>query len=53
MDSEKFSGRNQSIGCAVARVTIVGDSESDYPFNPEGQFRMICAGHFGVRLAQL
>ncbi len=29
------------------------DSESDYPFNPVGQFHRICAGHLGVRLAQL
>ncbi len=32
MDSERFSGRNQSIGCALASVTIARDSESDYPF---------------------
>ncbi len=53
MDSEKPSGRNQSIGCALAWVTIVRDSESDYAFNPVGQVRRICAGHLGVRLAQL
>ncbi len=38
MDSEKFSGRNQSIGCALAWVTIARDSESAYPFNPVGRF---------------
>ncbi len=53
VDSEKFSGRNQSSGCAVAWITIARDSESDYSFNPVGQFRRICAGHLGVRLAQL
>ncbi len=47
MDSEKFSSRNQSIGCAVAWVTIACNSESDCPFNPEGQFCRICAGHLG------
>ncbi len=26
------------------RVTIARDSESDYPFNPIGQFHRICAG---------
>ncbi len=36
MNSEKFSGRNQSIGCAVAGVTIARDSESDYLFNSVG-----------------
>ncbi len=29
----------------VAWVTIARDSESDYPFNPVGQFRRIYAGH--------
>ncbi len=53
VDSEKFSGRNLSIGCCLAWVTIARDSESDYPFNPVGQFRRICAGHLDVRLAQL
>ncbi len=53
MDCEKFSGRNQSSGCAVAWVTIARDFESDYPFNPVGQFRRIRAGHLGVGLAQL
>ncbi len=43
MDSEKSSGQNQSIGCALAWVTIARDSESDYTFNPVGQFRRICA----------
>ncbi len=32
MGSEVFSGRNKSIGCAVAWVTIARDSESEYPF---------------------
>ncbi len=50
VDSEVFSGRNQSISCAVALVTIARDSESDCPFNPVGRFRRICAGHLGVRL---
>ncbi len=48
MDSEKFSGRNQSIGCALAWVTIALDSESDYPFNPVGQFHRICADQTNV-----
>ncbi len=41
VDSEEFSDRNQSIGCALAGVTIARDSESDYPFHPVGQFRRI------------
>ncbi len=45
MDSEKFSGRNQSIGCALAWVTIARDCESDYPFYPVEPFRGTCAGH--------
>ncbi len=53
MDSEKFSDRNQSIGCAVAWITIARDSESDYPFNPVGQFRRMGVGPLGVRFAQL
>ncbi len=43
--SEVFSGRNQSIGCAVAWVTIARDSESEYPFYLVGQFCRIWAGH--------
>ncbi len=31
-DSETFSGRNQRIGCVLAWVTIVRDSESEHPF---------------------
>ncbi len=53
VDSEEFSGRNQSIGCAIAWVTIARDSESNYPFYPVGQFRRICSGYLCVRLAQL
>ncbi len=41
-----FSGRNQSIGCAVAWVIIARDSESEYPFHPIGQFNRVRAGHF-------
>ncbi len=37
MGSEVFSGRNQSIVCAVAWVTIARDSESEYPFYLVGQ----------------
>ncbi len=44
-DSEKFSSRNQSIGCALAWVTLARGSDFNYPFNPVGQFRRICAGH--------
>ncbi len=36
VDSDKFSGRNQSIGCDVAWVTIARASESGYPFNLVG-----------------
>ncbi len=38
VDSEKLSGRNQSIGCALVWVPIARDSESNYPFYPVGQF---------------
>ncbi len=40
-----FSGRNQSIGCAVAWVTKTRDSEYEYPFYLLGQFCRIWAGH--------
>ncbi len=30
MGSERFSGRKQSIGCALAWVTIARDSESEH-----------------------
>ncbi len=40
-----FSGRDQSIGCAVAWVTIARDPESEYPFYLVGQFCRIWAGH--------
>ncbi len=36
MDNEKFSGRNQSIGCALVWVTIARDSESAYTFKSCG-----------------
>ncbi len=45
VDSEKFSVRNQGVGCALAWVTIARDSESDYPFYPVVQFRRIFADH--------
>ncbi len=45
MDSEVFSGRNQSIDCALAWVTITRGSESEYPFHPVGQFYRVRAGH--------
>ncbi len=32
VNNEVFSGRNQSIGCAVAWVTIARGFESEYPF---------------------
>ncbi len=53
MDSEKSSGRNQSIGCALAWVTIARDSESAYSFNPVGQFRRICARHLKCRISSI
>ncbi len=31
-DSEVFSDRNESTGCAVTWVTIARGSESEYPF---------------------
>ncbi len=40
-----YFGRQQSIGCALVWVTISRDAESEYPFNPVGQFHRICAGH--------
>ncbi len=40
-----FSGRIQSIGRALAWVTIARDSESEPQFYPVRQFRRICAGH--------
>ncbi len=45
MGSEVFSGRNQSIGCAVALVIIARDSESEYPFHPVGQTYRVREGH--------
>ncbi len=50
MASEVFSCRNQSIGCAVAWVTIARDSESDYPFYPVVQLRRIRAGHLWCQI---
>ncbi len=38
VDCETFSGRNQSIGCYLAWVTIARDSESEHPFYPVGKF---------------
>ncbi len=37
--------RNQSVGCALAWVTVARDSESGYPFYTMGRFRRICVGH--------
>ncbi len=45
-----FSGRNLSIGCAVAWVTIARDSESEYPFHPVGQFHRVRAGHLWCQM---
>ncbi len=45
MGSEVFSGRNQSVGCAVAWVIIARDYESQNPFHPVGQFYRVRAGH--------
>ncbi len=45
MGSEVLSGRNQSIGCDVAWVTIARNSESKYPFHPVKQFYRVRAGH--------
>ncbi len=50
MGSEVFSGRNQSIGCAVAWVTMARDSESDYPFHPVGQYYRVRAGHLWCQM---
>ncbi len=50
MGSEVLSGRNQSIGCAVAWVTIARDSESEYPFHPVGQFYRVSAGHIWFQM---
>ncbi len=40
-----FSGGNQSAGCAEVWATIARDSESEYPFQPVGQFYRSRAGH--------
>ncbi len=45
VDSEVFSGQNQSIGCAVAWVTIARGSETEYPFYLVGRFCRIWEGH--------
>ncbi len=44
MDNKTFSGRNQSVGCALAWVALACDSETAYSFYPVGQFHRICAG---------
>ncbi len=46
-----FSGRNKSIGCAVAWVTKARDSESGYPFYPVVQFCRIRAGHLWSQIS--
>ncbi len=43
MDRDPFNVRN--VGCALAWVTVVRDSESDYPFHPVGKFYRVRAGH--------
>ncbi len=45
-----FSGRNQSIGCAVAWVTTARDSESEYLFHLVGQFYRVRAGHIWCQM---
>ncbi len=45
-----FCARNQSIGCAVAEVTITRESESEYPFHPVGQFYRVRAGHLWCQM---
>ncbi len=50
VDSEAFSGRNQSIGCAVAWVTIARDSECEYPFHPVGQLYRVRTGHIWCQM---
>ncbi len=50
MGSEVFSGRNKSIGCAVAWVTIARDSESEYLFHPVGQIYRVRAGHLWCQM---
>ncbi len=45
VDSGTFSGRNQSIDSALARVTITHDYESEHLFYLLGKFHRICAGH--------
>ncbi len=50
MGSEVFSGRNQSIGCAVTWVINARDSESEYPFHPVGQVYRVRAGHLWCQI---
>ncbi len=50
VDSETFSGRNQSIDCALAWVTIARDSESEHPFYPVRPFFRIRAGHLWCQI---
>ncbi len=45
-----FSGRNQSIGCAVAWVIIARGSESEYPFHPVGKTYRVRVGHLWCRI---
>ncbi len=45
-----FSGRNQSIGCAVAWVTKARNSESEYPFHCVGTFYRVRAGHLWCQM---
>ncbi len=45
-----FSGRNKSIGCAVAWVTIARDSKSEYSFYLVGQIYRVGAGHLWCQI---
>ncbi len=45
-----LSGRNKSIGCAAAWVTVARVSESEYPFHPVGQFYRVRAGHLWCQM---
>ncbi len=53
VESEVFSGRNQSNGCAVAWVTIARDSKSEYPFHPVGNSTGFVQDTYGVKYAQV
>ncbi len=45
-----FQWSEQIVDCAVAWVTIVRDSESEYPSHPVGQFYWVRAGHLWCQM---